>query len=39
MVYYELKKVFARRGSRIALLFLPMVLAIVMYFIISDEGL
>lgn len=36
MIYYELKKIFARRGSRIALLFLPVVLVIVMYFIISD---
>lgn len=37
MTYYEMKKVFARRSSRIGLLLMGIVLAVVLYFIISEN--
>ena len=38
MTYYEIKKVFARRGSKTALLMMLAVIAAVLYFVISENG-
>ncbi|HIR75452.1 MAG TPA: ABC transporter permease subunit [Candidatus Choladousia intestinipullorum] len=38
MTYYEIKKVFVRRGSKTALLMMLAVIAAVLYFVISENG-
>lgn len=38
MTYYEIKKVFSKRGSKIALGIIGIVMAIVLYFIIGENG-
>ncbi len=37
MTYYEIKKVFSKRGSKIALVFIFAVIAVVLYFIIGEN--
>ena len=37
MTYYEVKKVFSRKGSKVALLFMLAVLALMLYFIIGEN--
>lgn len=37
MTYYEIKKVFSKRGNKIALVFIFAVLAVVLYFIVGEN--
>lgn len=37
MTYYEIKKVFSKKGSKVALIFIFIVISVVLSFIIGDN--